>query len=340
MRTWTRSLIVIVALTLGAGTSVPAATAQEEPGATYYVVDPDAGVRGRWSSLAANQTTGHLAVAYFYATNTAFELRFAEYDGATWTTPLTLATGGGYDVYVDLASFHDAANDVAIAYYDGNDLRLIERRNGTWGAPVIVETTDIRGAFCSIAILPTGLPMISYVDVTNSNLRVAWRPTPTTWTRRDIDTVDPQGFTSLALLNDGTADYPGIAYRGTGGAVKFAWNPTADYTTGWNLKTVTGVAAGHITLTPRPPTAATPTWQTPFITYYTDAGELWYGWSDAPMANWGSSAQWKLRRLDVGAGTYNAAAFGRSELPILSYYDAAAGLVTATSLTPYSIFPN
>ncbi|MCK4342972.1 MAG: hypothetical protein KAY37_14760, partial [Phycisphaerae bacterium] len=322
------------------GPAVQSAPAQEAAGWNFWVVDPALGDGGRSVSMSVNDVTGHVAVCYFYVVEAAnvHELRFADFDGVAWTAPVSLAVDATTDVYVSMTSFHNAGNDVAVSYFNGSGLYYFERVNNAWAGPLPVDTTAVRGAFNSIDIMPSGKPMISYLDQTNANLRVAWYEGGA-WQLHDVDTANAEGDTSLAMINDGAGDYPAISYRGTGGALKFAWNPGTDYSTGWATKTVLGSPVEHTSLAPIPPVPPAVTWERPMMSYYDTAGDLWYAWNAGQMGNWGSTAYWKQRRAAVNAGQYDSLAFRITDNPIISYYDAAAGLKVATSTNPYALSP-
>lgn len=75
----------------------------------------------------------------------------------------------------------------------------------------IVEPGDDIGRYTDIAIGNDGAVYVSYYDVTNGNLRFAWRGTDNKWTtmRVDGDVTDTGLYTSVAVDQDGL---PGITY--------------------------------------------------------------------------------------------------------------------------------
>jgi len=134
------------------------------------------GIVGQYTSIAIgadnlpiityyDSTNGDLKVVH--CTNTAC---------STHDTPAALDTTGNVGRYTSIAIGAD--NLAIISYLDATnfDLKVVHCTNtacNTHDTPVTIDTTGIVGAFTSIAIGADNLPIISYRDVTNGDLKVA-----------------------------------------------------------------------------------------------------------------------------------------------------------------------
>ena len=141
---------------------------------------------------------------YLYVS--AFDLRYAYYEGSTWITETvdnvpftTSATSLGLD----------AAGRPHISYYAGTDedLRYAYHNGTTW----MTETVDSEGyvgTYNSLALDDLGHPHISYSS--SGDLRYAHHD-GTAWVIETVDSYGTSGlFNSLALDRDG---HPHISYR-------------------------------------------------------------------------------------------------------------------------------
>lgn len=193
---------------------------------------------GQWVSLALLDS-GEPAVSYFDSTNG--ELRYAERSGGSWTDVLVDGDGDGTSTRVGEYSSLVVLSDgnPAIAYFDrtAEELRYAERASGTW-SDVLVDadgegTSTNVGRYPSLIELPTG-PAISYVDMSNSELRLARRESGT-WSEESVY-VDPEGHSlrgaSAALDSSGnlivaatdTSQANHMIARRSGGSWSIEWD--------------------------------------------------------------------------------------------------------------------
>jgi uncharacterized Fe-S center protein len=134
----------------------------------------------------------------------------------TFDTPTTVDSTGVTGEFTSIAigtdgfpviSYHDVTND---------DLRVAHCTNAactSFGPPTTIDATGSTGAYTSITIGADGLPVISYFDVTNGDLRVAHCTNPACTTFGTPTTIDANGstgeYTSITIGADG---FPAISY--------------------------------------------------------------------------------------------------------------------------------
>ena len=118
-----------------------------------------------------------------------------------------------------------------IAYYDvtNGDLKVAKCKNPTCGSGSTITALDTAGdvgQYTSIAIAPDGLPVISYYDLTNGDLKVAKCTDALCSTGSTITAVDTTGnagqYSSIAIDADGL---PVIVYTGLSGTTSTAGGP-------------------------------------------------------------------------------------------------------------------
>ena len=211
-----------------------------------------------------------------------------------------------------------------ISYYNttNNDLKTIHCANtncSTFDAPIILDSIGDVGQLNSIAIGTDGLPIISYLDFTNYNLKVA-HCSDVSCSSATLTTIDSTGnvgsYTSITIGTDGL---PIISYYDlTNDDLKVVHCSEIDCSnTGSN--TITTMDSGG-----RYTSIAIGTDGLPIISYYyTPSYDLKIvHCSEIDCSNTGSNT---ITTMDSGGilGEYTSITIGTDGLPIISYYDNA-----------------
>ena len=183
--------------------------------ATTTIVDSLDAV-GYFASIAIG-TDGNPVIAYLDAT--ANDLKVAKCLNPACSGPSTITTldaGGVVGYYASLALGTDGLP--VIGYYDVTnlDLKVAKCLNPACTATPTLTTVDAPGdvgANASLGVREDGIPVISYADATNGDLKVAACANPACTGSAVVTTVDSSGNagyqTSLAIAADGN---PIIAY--------------------------------------------------------------------------------------------------------------------------------
>jgi hypothetical protein len=179
---------------------------------TITTVDSSEDV-GEYSSIAIGRD-GYAIVSYYNATDTqVYALHCTNSTCSSYGTPQIVDSDTNAGQYTSIAIGTDGYP--VISYYDFGDDDLKMTRCGridcsadNWGRTVDDTSADV-GQYTSIKVAPDGLPIISYYDVENTNLKVA-KCTDSTCVNTTITTVDDTGddvgkYSSLAIGNDGFA---------------------------------------------------------------------------------------------------------------------------------------
>ncbi|MCC7479444.1 hypothetical protein IT575_13450 [bacterium] len=175
-------------------------------------VDAD-GFVGRYCSLL--MVAGNPAISYYSETAGALRyVRAVDSAGGTWGTPVTVDTTDNTGSDTCLAVIDGFP---AISYYDlTNDqlqfVRASDVSGTAWGAPITVDSDGIVGTFSKLMLNQFGMPVIAYLDGSNSDLRfvIALDAQGTGWgTPQVLDSADATGYDiSMTLVNG----RPGISY--------------------------------------------------------------------------------------------------------------------------------
>jgi hypothetical protein len=178
------------------------------------------GIVGQFTSIAIG-TNGNPIISYHDGTN--FDLKVAVCNNPTCTTSTntTIDSNGQVGYYTSIAI--GTNGNPIISYYDLSidDLKVAACNNPTCtgstelerSTNTTIDSAGLVGYTSSITIGTNGNPIISYLDLTNSDLKVAAcnNPTCTTSTNTTIDSTGQVGYyTSIAI---GTNGNPIISYH-------------------------------------------------------------------------------------------------------------------------------
>jgi hypothetical protein len=155
-----KSLKYIVSTDTGTTFSLP----------TLGVIDTGLGTNGvgRYAAITATGTAG-VHVSYYDVDNG--DLKYAFYNGLTWSVT-TVDSTGVVGLYTSIVL--DSSGRPHISYYDqtnGNLKYAFKTAGGTWTIQTVDSLGDV-GKYTCIR-MGTQYPQISYYDVTNTNLKWA-----------------------------------------------------------------------------------------------------------------------------------------------------------------------
>jgi len=211
-----------------------------------------------------------------------------------------------------------------ISHYDNTSSNLKVSKCGnaactSGNTSTAVDTTGTVGLYTSLAVGASSLPVISYYDSTNTNLKVAKCTNAGCTSATTITTVDATGnmgeYSSIALSADG---FPVISYYdSTNSALKVAKCHNASCSIAATLTIVDNAATvGSYT------SIAIGSDNFPIISYYdTDNSAL----KVAKCANSGCTTGTTVTTLDSAGtvGTQSSIKVDSNGLPVISYYDAS-----------------
>lgn len=160
---------------------------------------------GKFNAMVAGPD-GRFNLAYANVSASSISVRYAHWDGTTWTPELveglaeTHGQGVGYSVNIAI----DKEGDPHLVYVNVStpQVRYAVRKKGRWQVDV-VETIS-RGGYpdrYSIALDDDGTPYVSYYDAGRGVLRVAHRENQK-WVAETVDTHFA-GFTSSLQISGG-----------------------------------------------------------------------------------------------------------------------------------------
>ena len=184
---------------------------------TNTTIDSNGDV-GYFTSITIG-TNGNPIISYTDATN--FDLKVAACNNPTCTTSTntTIDSNGSVGAYTSIAI--GTNGNPIISYYDGTngDLKIAACNNptcigateGDRSTNTTIDNAGNVGLFTSIAIGTNGNPIISHLDATNFDLKIAAcnNPTCTTSTNTTIDSGFVGYYTSITI---GTNGNPIISY--------------------------------------------------------------------------------------------------------------------------------
>ena len=235
-------------------------------------------------------------------------------------TVRTIDSTGGVGWYTSLAL--TTAGFPVIAYYDiaNADLKVAVCADATCSSGTTIRTidsTDYVGTHTSLALTTADLPVISYYDATNGDLKLVVCADATCSSGTTIRTIDSTGDvgrdTSLALT---TAGFPVISYAdSTNGDLKVAMCADVTCSSGTTVRTIdsTGNVGQHTSL-------ALTTAGFPIIAYYdVTNGDL----KVAVCADTTCSSGTIVHTIDStgDVGRHTSLALTTAGFPVISYYD-------------------
>ena len=212
---------------------------------------------GLYTSLALT-AAGFPVISYFDDANQDLKLAAcADTTCSSGTTIRTIHSVGVIGYYTSLAL--TTAGFPVISYHDAGDrdLKLAVCADATCspGTTIIrtIDSTGDVGHYTSLALTAAGLPVISYYDATNSDLKLAVCANATCSSGTTIRTIDSLGnvgsHTSLVLT---PAGFPVISYYdGANNHLKLAVCADATCSSGTIIRTIdsTGIVGEYPSLT-------------------------------------------------------------------------------------------
>jgi hypothetical protein len=284
--------------------------------ATITALD-SAGVVGLYTSITIG-FDGLPVISYFDSTNGDLKVAHCSDVSCTSATITTLDSAGSVGYYTSITTGGDG--HTIISYYDATngDLKVAHCADVSCTSATIttLDSTGVVGYYTSITAGSNGaLPVISYYDLTNGNLKLA-QCNNFSCTTADIRTVDSAGnvglYTSIAIGNDGM---PVISFHDTtNGYLKVAhcndvYCSSATISTLDSLYDVgrySSITIGSDGM--------------PIISYYdTTHGFLRVAHCTSLSC---TSATNFAAHSNPGVGLYTSITVGSDGLPIISYYDS------------------
>jgi len=295
-----------------------------------------AGFVGEFTSIAIG-TDGFPVVSYSDRTN--FDLKVAKCGNVSCSSGNTITavdTAGVVGVFTSIAIGTDGFP--VVSYFDdtNDDLKVAKCGNvscSSGNTITAVDTAGDVGLYTSIAIGTDGLPVVSYFDSTNGDLKVTKCGNVSCSSGNTITAVDTAGlvgaYTSITIGTDG---FPVVSYiDGTNGDLKVTKCGNVSCSGGNTITAVDTGFVGQFT------SIAIGTDGFPVVSY-SDAtnGDL----KVAKCGNVSCSGGNTITAVDTAGfvGQFTSIAIGTDGLPVVSYSDATNGDLKVTILGIQIIF--
>lgn len=183
-----------------------------------------------WGIVGSNSSmemvSGNPALAYYNETSGDLQfVRAANTTGSAWGLPVTIDATGNVG---QMPSMQIVSGNPAISYYDATNgnlkyVRAMDALGTVWAAPIYIDVSSSNVGYYSSLKVIDGNPAISYLDVTNENLKYirATDASGNSWftTALVIDLTGDVGyFTCMQVINGN----PAIGYYDqTNGDLKY-----------------------------------------------------------------------------------------------------------------------
>lgn len=277
------------------------------------------------------------AIAYLDTTTTNLMLAVnSRPDGmGTWIISSIETTGSIISTYNNVSIDVLTSGLPIIAYYYSNsaDLRIAVNSQidglGVWTINTIDSTNDV-GSSPKIALLSNGTPIIAYIDVTASTIKVAVSSTADgsgIWTLSSISTIVANSAISLIILANGL---PAVAYfiSSSSTTLQFAYNTLADGSGTWNSSNIATTLNYSSVVSLGITTNGTPY----VITCQTIAGSTTFNTiNNTAVTGLGS---WLKVDLDVNGGNHCANTILTNGLPASIFYTTPGNLKVVVNWSP------
>jgi hypothetical protein len=278
----------------------------------------DSGGYVGWYTSVTLGADGLPVISYYDSTNDDLKVAHCGNAACTSSTTTTVDSAGDVGQYTSVTVGADALP--VISYYDvtNGNLKVAHCGNAACSAGNTIFTfvsADDVGRYTSVTVGADGLPLISYVDITNEDLRVAHCGNAACNGGNTITTVDSSGTVGLhTSVTVGVDGLPVISYYNmTNWDLKVAHCGNAACSAG---NTITTVDSGDVG------------WNTsvtlgadglPLISYVDVTN------GDLKVAHCSNAActSSTTATVDYGGdvGGYNSVTMGMDGLPVISYYD-------------------
>jgi len=212
----------------------------------FELVDSTPGSAVGYESSIALDSQDRPHISYYDLTGE--QLLYASRNAGAWSVEV-VDSNGDVGVLNALAIGSDDEPQIAYFNFDLGDLQYARKPSSAGWAKEPVATTGTQGRGLDLALGPGAVPFISYLDESNTRLRLSHR-TGTGWTSETVDAEDGNN-TSIAVGPDGTvhiayfAWIPGEIRHAVGTPGAFNTDVVVTFTgDGWQYNTASAIGGG------------------------------------------------------------------------------------------------